>query len=117
MPASRPGHAHHVPAHRNVEQRIERRAQGRPRSGGDDHARRPRGPLAATPDGKARYRQRAGVIEPVFAQLFTRPGTRLHDRGQRADLELHLRAATHNLLKAIRAHQRNTTQQATAQAA
>jgi hypothetical protein len=73
--------------------------------------------VSGYPDGKARYRQRAGVTEPVVAQLFTRPGTRLHDRGQRADLELHLRAATHNLLKAIRAHQRNTTQQATAQAA
>jgi transposase len=69
-----------------------------------------------TPDGKALYRQRAGIIEPVFAQLFARLGTRLHYRGQRADLELHLWAATHNLLKAIRAHQRNTTQQTTATA-
>jgi transposase len=65
----------------------------------------------ATPDGKALYRQRAGIIEPVFAQLFARLGTRLHYRDQRTDLELHLWAATHNILKAIRARQRRTTQQ------
>jgi transposase len=65
-----------------------------------------------TPDGKALYRQRAGIIEPVFAQLFARLGTRLHYRDQRTDLELHLWAATHNMLKAIRARQRRTTQQA-----
>ena len=57
----------------------------------------------ATPDGKARYKQRAGIIEPVFAQMFARLGTHLNYRDDKADTELHLRAATHNLLKAIRA--------------
>ena len=57
----------------------------------------------ATPDGKARYKQRAGIIEPVFAQMFARLGTHLNYRDDKADTELHLWAATHNLLKAIRA--------------
>ncbi len=56
-----------------------------------------------TPEGKALYRQRAGIIEPVFAQLFGRLGRDLHYRDTKADLELHLWAASHNLLKAIRA--------------
>jgi len=64
-----------------------------------------------TPDGKALYRQRAGIIEPVFAQLFARLGTRLNYRDQRTSLELHLWAASHNFLKAIRARQRQATQQ------
>jgi transposase len=59
-----------------------------------------------TPHGKALYRQRAGMIEPVFAQLFNRLGRHLHYRGSKVDLELHLWAATHNLLKAIRAQAR-----------
>ena len=63
-----------------------------------------------TPQGKALYRQRAAIIEPVFAQLFARLGTRLNYRDQRADLELHLWATSHNLLKAIRAQRRHTPQ-------
>jgi transposase len=59
-----------------------------------------------TPEGKALYRQRAAIIEPVFAQLFARLGTRLNYRDEKADLELHLWAASHNLLKAIRARRR-----------
>jgi transposase len=59
-----------------------------------------------TPAGKALYRQRAGIIEPVFAQLFARLGRDLHYRDTKADLELHLWAASHNLLKAIRAQAR-----------
>jgi transposase len=59
-----------------------------------------------TTEGKALYKQRAGIIEPVFAQLFARLGTRLNYRGDKVDLELHLRALTHNLLKAIRASRR-----------
>ena len=59
-----------------------------------------------TPEGKALYKQRAGIIEPVFAQLFNRLGRHLNYRGDRTDLELHLRAASHNLLKAIAARQR-----------
>jgi transposase len=56
-----------------------------------------------TPDGKALYRQRAAIIEPVFAQLFARLGNRLNYRGHKTALELHLWATSHNLLKAIRA--------------
>src|SRR5215472_15712969 len=56
-----------------------------------------------TPQGKALYRQRSAIIEPVFAQLFARLGRDLHYRDTKADLELHLWAASHNLLKAIRA--------------
>jgi len=59
-----------------------------------------------TPQGKALYRQRAGIIEPVFAQLFARLGRDLHYRDTKAGLELHLQAASHNLLKAIRAQAR-----------
>jgi hypothetical protein len=60
-----------------------------------------------TPEGTAAYKQRAAIIEPVFAQLFARLGHHLNYRGQRADLELHLWAASHNLLKAIRARWRS----------
>jgi transposase len=63
-----------------------------------------------TPAGKTLYRQRAGIIEPVFAQLFARLGTRLNYRDRKTSLELHLWAATHNLLKAIRARRRHTPQ-------
>jgi transposase len=63
-----------------------------------------------TPEGKALYRQRAGIIEPVFAQLFARLGRDLHYRDTKVNLELHLRAASHNLLKAIRAQRRNPGQ-------
>jgi hypothetical protein len=59
-----------------------------------------------TPEGKTLYKQRAGIIEPVFAQLFSRLGRDLHYRDTKVDLELHLWAASHNLLKAIRAHAR-----------
>jgi hypothetical protein len=38
-----------------------------------------------------------------------RLGRNLHYRDTKADLELHLWAASHNLLKAIRAHARRTT--------
>jgi transposase len=55
-----------------------------------------------TPEGKALYRRRSGMIEPVFAQLFNRLGRDLHYRDTKVDLELHLWAASHNLLKAIR---------------
>jgi transposase len=61
-----------------------------------------------TSEGKAFYKQRAGIIEPVFAQLFARLGTALNYRGDKVDLELHLWALTHNLLKAIRASHRRT---------
>ena len=59
-----------------------------------------------TPEGKALYKQRAGIIEPVFAQLFARLGRHLNYRGAKTDLELHLWAVSHNLLKAISARHR-----------
>ena len=61
-----------------------------------------------TPQGQALYRRRAGIIEPVFAQLFGRLGRDLHYRDTKADLELHLWAASHNFLKAIRAQARRS---------
>jgi transposase len=59
-----------------------------------------------TPEGKALYKQRSAIIEPVFAQLFNRLGRHLNYRGTKVDLELHLWAISHNLLKAISARQR-----------
>ncbi|MGH3271076.1 MAG: transposase [Trebonia sp.] len=56
-----------------------------------------------TPEGKAVYKKRAATIEPVFAQLVSRLGRALNYRGDLADAELHLWAASHNLLKAITA--------------
>jgi transposase len=71
----------------------------------------------ATPQGAAAYKQRAGIIEPVFAQLFSRLGRHLNYRDAKADLELALWATTHNLLKAIRARQRRQATTAPALAA
>ncbi|HEY4853477.1 MAG TPA: transposase, partial [Streptosporangiaceae bacterium] len=59
-----------------------------------------------TPEGRALYNQRKAIIEPVFAQLFARFGRTLHYRGDMVDTEIHLRAAVHNMLKAIRARAR-----------
>ena len=59
-----------------------------------------------TPGGRAVYKQRKAIIEPVFAQLFARFGRTLHYRGDMAETEIHLRAAVHNMLKAIRARTR-----------
>jgi transposase len=63
----------------------------------------------STPEGQALYKRRAAIIEPVFAQLFNRLGRHLHYRNTKVDLELHLWAASHNLLKAIRAQARQAT--------
>ena len=60
----------------------------------------------ATPAGQALYKQRKAIIEPVFAQLFARFGRALHYRGDMVAAELHLQAAVHNILKAIRARAR-----------
>jgi len=59
-----------------------------------------------TPDGRAVYQQRKAIIEPVFAQLFARFGRTLHYRGDMVTTEIHLWAAVHNMLKAIRARAR-----------
>ena len=60
----------------------------------------------ATPEGKALYKQRKAIIEPVFAQLSARFGRTLHYRGSMVTTEITLWAAVHNTLKAIRARAR-----------
>ena len=59
-----------------------------------------------TPEGRAVCKQRKAIIEPVFAQLFARFGRTLHYRGDMVATEIHLWAAVHNTLKAIRARAR-----------
>jgi transposase len=56
-----------------------------------------------TPEGQAVYKRRKAIIEPVFAQLFARFGRTLNYRGDMVATEIHLWAAVHNILKAIRA--------------
>jgi transposase len=56
----------------------------------------------ADPANRAAMRQRSGIIEPVFAQLFQQFGRTLTLRGDEVDTELHLWAASHNLAKLIR---------------
>ena len=65
-----------------------------------------------TPGGRALYKQRKAIIEPVFAQLFARFGRTLHYRGDMVTTEIHLQAAVHNILKAIRARARRERQAA-----
>jgi hypothetical protein len=64
----------------------------------------------ATDTAKQLYRQRAQMIEPVFAQLVGRLGRWLNYRDDMVDVEVHLWATTHNLLK----HIRHLAKQATA---
>jgi transposase len=59
-----------------------------------------------TPEGRAVYKQRKAIIEPVFAQLFARFGRTLHYRGDMTATEICLWAAVHNTLKAIGARTR-----------
>jgi len=68
----------------------------------------------STPEGKAVYAKRAATIEPVFAQLTGRLGRDLHYRDEMVDAELSLWAASHNLLKAIKAATARQTRQARA---
>src|SRR6266511_2798208 len=56
----------------------------------------------ATQEAKQLYRERPGIIEPVFAQLFARLGRHLNYRGAMVDVELNLWGLTHNLLKHVR---------------
>jgi transposase len=70
-----------------------------------------------TPEGKQLYRQRAATIEPVFAQLTARLGRALNYRGRHADAELALWAASHNILKALKARARRPAAPAPAAAA
>lgn len=62
-----------------------------------------------TTDGKDLCKQRSPMIEPVFAQLFSRLDRDLHYRDTKVDLELHLWGTSHNFLKAIRCKHRNLT--------
>ncbi len=59
------------------------------------------------PENRKLYKRRAAIIEPVFAQLFTRFGRTLNYRGDDVITELHLWAVTHNLLKIVRHRWRN----------
>ncbi len=52
-----------------------------------------------TPEGKALYKRRSAMIEPVFAQLFARLGHDLNYRDTQVGLELHLWAASRNLAR------------------
>jgi transposase len=65
-----------------------------------------------TPEGRELCRQRAATIEPVFAQLTARLGRTLNYRGDHADAELALWAASHNILKAITARAARLARQA-----
>lgn len=56
----------------------------------------------ATPQGRALYKRRSQMVEPVFSQLFTRGGRHLHTRGSAAETELTIMVCTHNSLKYIR---------------
>jgi len=64
-----------------------------------------------TPEGKKLYKQRSATIEPVFAQLTARLGRTLSYRGDLADAELALWAASHNILKAITARAKPAARQ------
>jgi transposase len=89
---------------------------GKPAAGQDPAASRSWQQMAAkldTPDGQALYKQRKAIIEPVFAQLFARFGRHLNYRGDTVATEIHLQAAVHNMLKAIRARARRERQAAT----
>jgi transposase len=66
-----------------------------------------------TPEGQALYKQRKAIIEPVFAQLFARFGRTLNYRGDMVTTEIHLWAAVHNTLKAIRARAQRERQATT----
>jgi transposase len=54
------------------------------------------------PENRKLYKQRAAIIEPLFAQLFARFGRTLNLRGPQVNTELHIWAVTHNLLKIAR---------------
>lgn len=94
---------------RRVRQRrqLHHRHRGRPACGGHQ---------GSPPDRPHPRRRRQSPLpaahrhhRPVFAQLFNRLGRHLNYRGQHVSLELHPRAASHNLLKAIRARARRAT--------
>ncbi|MGH9262940.1 MAG: transposase, partial [Acidimicrobiales bacterium] len=55
-----------------------------------------------TDEGRALYKQRGSLVEPVFGQLFARLGRHLNYRGPGAHTELDLWAISHNLGKIIK---------------
>ncbi|MER7007934.1 transposase [Dactylosporangium sp. NPDC000555] len=60
------------------------------------------------PAGKRLYRRRAGMIEPIFAQLFHHGGRQLHHRGPAAGTEITLMITAHNAGKLFAHQQRQT---------
>jgi transposase len=62
----------------------------------------------AEPENRDLYKRRAAIIEPLFAQLFTRFGRNFTLRGQNIDTEIFIWAITHNLLKINRARRKKT---------
>lgn len=67
----------------------------------------------ATEPGQTLYKRRAAIIEPIFGQLFQRLGRHLNYRDDKADPELHLWGATHNLLKLFRHQTQRPAQETT----
>jgi hypothetical protein len=61
----------------------------------------------AEPGNTELYKRRAAIIEPLFAQLFTRFGRDLTVRGENVETEIYLWAITHNLLKISRNRHKN----------
>lgn len=55
-----------------------------------------------TDQGKTLYKQRAGIVEPVFGQLIARLGRNLNYRGAGVGTELGLWGTSHNILKIIK---------------
>jgi hypothetical protein len=65
--------------------------------------------LLEDPGNAKLYKQRAAIIEPLFAQLLARFGRALNFRGDEdVDTELHLWAAAHNMLKILRSRRRKS---------
>jgi transposase len=83
--------------------RNEKTQTGRARGGRDlPAAWQPMAARLATPAGKALYKRRAALVEPAFAQLFTRFGRYLSYRGRdAADAELKLLGTVHNIAKLL----------------
>jgi hypothetical protein len=92
------------------------KGKGKKKSGGDGGAAgapavpagwQPMADRLAQPGNAALYKRRAATIEPLFAQLFARFGRTLNFRGEDdVETELHVWAATHNMLKIIDARSR-----------
>jgi hypothetical protein len=96
------------------------RQAGKLAAGRDPAARQSWQEMAAkldAPGGRAVYKQRKAIAEPVFAQLFARFGRTLNYRGDMVTTEVCLQAAVRNILKAIRARARHQCREPQAVAA